>query len=324
MKIHQVITQRTRSKGKDYGIVNEWEDVFAAKLNAVLYYDDWKRRDKLIFWKMPWLAKFFQTWTDSFTYVMLPLHSPHGNNKRNIVPCIVDFFIRSNGELAQFYKRYCNNPLVLISSKEAYDYLKSVNCPLSIAHLALSLPDEYAITAETRYEKQYDVVMLGRQNSVLMEFLERYKSVNPQLTYVYGKKDGMNFQYFDQDGRELGALATRQEYIEMLRKSRVALYATPGMDNSRSNTNGFNQVTPRFLECIASGCHVIARYPQNSDTIYYDLDKMAMKVTSYKEFEVAMNKALSSEVNMKMYSEYLKRHYTSVRADELQGLLNKI
>ena len=46
--------------------MNEWEDIFSELLNAPLYYDNWKKRDKTIFWKLPWLASFFQT-NDSIT-----------------------------------------------------------------------------------------------------------------------------------------------------------------------------------------------------------------------------------------------------------------
>ena len=111
-------------------------------LNVPLYYDNWKRRDKTIFWKIPWLASFFQTNLPTFAYVMLPIASPYGNNKKNIIPCMIDFFCRDKNELQKFYKRYDKNPVVLISSREAYDYLVSVKCPLNIRHLALSISDK--------------------------------------------------------------------------------------------------------------------------------------------------------------------------------------
>ena len=39
MKIFQILTNRSLNNGKDYGIVNEWEDIFSELLNAPLYYD---------------------------------------------------------------------------------------------------------------------------------------------------------------------------------------------------------------------------------------------------------------------------------------------
>ena len=324
MKISQILTNRSISNGRDYGIVNEWEDIFVELLNVPLYYDNWKRRDKIIFWKFPWLASFFQTNEQTFTYVMLPIASPHGNNKKNIVPCMIDFFCRETNELQEFYRRYAKNPLVLISSKEAYDYLVSVKCPLNIRHLALSISDKYCIDDKTTFEKRYDVVMLGRQNKVLQEFLNEYSERHKELTYVYGKKEGRNFRYYDQDGLDLGTMSSRDDYMNLMKMSRIGMYATPAMDGGRTDTNGFDQVTPRFLEYIVSGCHVLARYPKNSDTDYYELDKMSTRIDTYEQFEEAMNKLRNKEVDVPFYSSYLEKHYTSVRVKTLLNYLEEV
>ena len=53
-------------------------------------------------------------------------------------------------------------------------------------------------------------------------------------------------------------LASRDGYLDSMKKSRIALYATPGIDGGEKRTNGFSQVTPRFLEMVASGCNIIA------------------------------------------------------------------
>lgn len=324
MILSQVLTNRGVSNGKDYGIVNEWEDVFSELLGVPLYYDKWKRRDKALLWKFPWLASFFQTNIPTFTYVMLPLASPHGNNKKNIIPCMIDFFCRDNYELQQFYKRYDKNPLVLISSKEAYDYLVSVQCPLNIKHLALSIPDKYCFDETTYSEKSYDVVMLGRQNKVFNSFLEQYKKKHPDLTYVFGTMEGNRFLYRDSYGNNLGYLDSRADYMEMMRKSRIGLYATPGMDGGREHTNGFNPVTPRFLEYIVSGCHVLARFPKNSDTDYYELDKMSTRIETFGQFEKAVDDLRDKVVDIHRYSRYLSKHYTSVRVQTLLNYLEEV
>lgn len=324
MEISQVLTNRSISNGKDYGIVNEWEDIFSEMLNVPLYYDNWKRRDKTIFWKIPWLASFFQTNLPTFAYVMLPIASPYGNNKKNIIPCMIDFFCRDKNELQQFYKRYDKNPVVLISSREAYDYLVSVKCPLNIRHLALSISDKYCIDDKTTFEKRYDVVMLGRQNKVLQEFLNEYSERHKELTYVYGKKEGRNFRYYDQDGLDLGTMSSRDDYMNLMKMSRIGMYATPAMDGGRTDTNGFDQVTPRFLEYIVSGCHVLARYPKNSDTDYYELDKMSTRIDTYEQFEKAMDEMRYKEVDVARYAKYLANHYTSVRVHTLLKYLEEV
>lgn len=324
MKIKQILTNRNLSNGKDYGIVNEWEDVFSQLLNVPLYYDDWKRRDKTIFWKFPWLAAYFQTSIPTFAYVMLPNASPHGNNRKNIIPCMIDFYCKEKEELQQFYKRYDKCPLVLISSKEAYDFLISIKCPLHIKHLPLSISDKYRINDKTTFNKRYDVVMLGRQNEVLQTFLNEYSERHKDVTYVYGKKEGRGFRYFDQAGVDLGCMSTREDYMNLMRQSKIGLYATPAMDGGRTDTNGYNQVTPRFLEYIANGCHVIARYPNNPDTDFYELNKMTTRIEAYDQFEKAMDKLRHEDVDVSCYSQYLKKHYTSNRVQMLLSYLEQI
>lgn len=325
MKIDQIITYRSHSKGRDYGIVNEWEDIFAEQMAVPLCFDDWQKRVNIVLYKFPWFAEWFmQTWKNSFVFTMLPLGNPSGNNKRNIVPCLIDFFLRDQKSLSLFYKRFRKNPLVMISSKEAYEYLKSQRCPLNIRHLALSISDKYRVSPETSFSKEYDVVMLGRQNKVLLGYLERYKNTHPKMTCVYGKKTENGLMYYDSDGRAIGALETREEYMAMMRKSRIGLYATPGMDGGREHTNGFNQVTPRFLEYLVSGCHVIARFPKNADTDFYELAKMTTNAYSYELFEQAMDWARSTDVDMKHYATYLEKHYTSERVKTLLEYLKEI
>jgi hypothetical protein len=255
---------------------------------------------------------------------MLPIASPHGNNKKNIIPCMIDFYCREKDELQQFYKRYDKCPLVLISSKEAYDFLVSMKCPLNIKHLPLSISDKYRINDKTIFNKKYDVVMLGRQNVVLQGFLNKYSEQHHDVTYVYGKKEGRDFRYFDQSGLDLGCMSTREDYMNLMQQSRIGLYATPAMDGGRTDTNGFNQVTPRFLEYIVNGCHVIARYPKNPDTDFYELDKMSTRIETYEQFEKVMDKLRCEDVDVSCYSQYLKKHYTSNRVQMLLSYLEQI
>ena len=166
--------------------------------------------------------------------------------------------------------------------------------------------------------------MLGRQNIVLQKFLNRYSERHNDTTYVYGKKEGRNFRYFDQSGLDLGCMSTREDYMNLMRQSRIGLYATPAMDSGRTDTNGFNQVTPRFLEYIVNGCHVIARYSQNPDTDFYELDKMSTRIETYEQFEKAMDKLICEDVDVSRYSQYLEKHYTSNRVQMLSSYLEQI
>ena len=244
-------------------------------------------------------------------------------NKKCIIPNIIDFFLEKK-DLPLFYSRYSNAPVVLISSKEVFDYLKAENCPIPINHLALSISDKYSITPTTKYKKEYDLIIMGRQNPILEKYIDRYAADHPDLLYVYRKFVNGEFLYYTSKGELLGNIDNREDYMNLMRKARIGIYSTPGIDGGEERTKGFNQVTPRFLEYIASGCHILARYPQNSDVDYYNLSSIAPSIDTYEQFEAQMNNAKNNEVDMKKYSEYLSHHYTSVRAKELLEIIKDL
>ena len=92
---------------------------------------------------------------------------------------------------------------------------------------------------------------------------------------------------------------------------------------TREGHKNFNHVTPRFLEMIAAGCHVLCRYMPNADTEYFELSRFCPSIESYEQFEKLMNKALKESIPIDQYKQYLKKHYTSVRAQQLKDILSK-
>ena len=243
-------------------------------------------------------------------------------NRKNYIPVIIDFFL-DESEIKEFEQAHSKNPIVLISSKEVYDWLESRVRNIKIAHWGLSLPDKYKIDGSERFEKKYDFVLFGRQNPVLRSYLEQYVQSHPELIYVY-EKQGEKFHYYTNTGEYVGYYKSRDEYIRLMRMSRMALYSTPGMDSSRKNANGFNQVTPKFLEYMACGCQLVLRYPGNSDTQYYDLPSFCPSVNIYEDFVRVVDAYRASEPDMQLYADYLSHHYTSVRVAELKTIISKL
>ena len=86
-------------------------------------------------------------------------------------------------------------------------------------------------------------------------------------------------------------------------------------------------MTPHFLEIIASGSHVLCRYPEGKEGVdakYFELDKFSPSIETYDEFEAVMDRALNTEIDINKYSSYLKKHYTSTRITELKKMLNEL
>lgn len=318
MIIKKIITTRSYQKKPSYDIIYEWEDVFQSILKIPFSFE---KRYNYYFNRIPFLSYFFKLRNLAFSIEMVP-------NIRskvfNIIPQIVDFYFKKGKEMDRFYHCYKNLPLIIFSSREVYDYIKNLYPNMNIAHLALSISDIYSITPSTKFEKYYDLVLMGRQNPILEDYLNRYVQENPDFIYVYRKQIGNDFCYYTSKGELVGKINSRKDYINLMRKAKVGLYATPGIDGGEKRTNGFSQVTPRFLEYIACGCHVVARYCNNSDTDYYELNSICPSIETYEDFENRMEYCLNNPVDMIFYSDYLSKHYTSVRAKQLQEIIKDI
>lgn len=138
------------------------------------------------------------------------------------------------------------------------------------------------------------------------------------------KFENNHYIYYRSSNGEVVSMGdTREEYMQLVSDSRVALYTTPGMDGTRTDANGWNQVTPHFLEEIAGQCHIIARYPDNADTRWYGMSEICGCVSSYEEFEALMKKYLKEEVDLILYKNYIKKHFTTQRADMLREIIKK-
>ena len=250
-------------------------------------------------------------------------------NGEYMIPWIIDFFLEESSFISfnEIYKQY---PLVLISSKEVYDALmakKHIVKDVNFKHVALSLSDKYKISSNTKYEIRYDVVLMGRQNSVMEQFFYQYLQENPSLKYAYRRMENGAFNYYTvENGIEklLGDINTREQYIKLMQQSKIGIYATPDIDTDHERSHGYNQVTPRFLEWVSCGAHIIARYIPNPDTEYYKLQDFSSPINTYEEFKIAMNYAMNNEVDMSKYANYLAQHYTTVRAAEIKQIVSEL
>jgi hypothetical protein len=321
MKIRSVKTERKIKKSPSYDLVYEWEDVFHRELDIPLAYfrgyDQYVDKIIRIINSNPRrLSNHY-----SLMYCLSARVKDSRYNRPDILPAIIDFNLAKE-ELINFYKAYSKNRFILISGLEVFDFLKQNKCPKVIYHFPLSIADKYKITPTVKFEKVYDLVLMGRRNPVLDQYLKKYLEKNNDFTYVYRNRDGNVFDYYTSKGEFLGNIDNREAYIDLMRKSKIGFYSTP-IDVEESVTNGLNQVTPRFLELIACGCHIIARYKKNADTDFYQLDRFCSPINTYNDFEKEMDKARHNEVDMKMYSEYLENHYTSKRVELFKTILEQ-
>lgn len=311
-----IITQRSYQHWPSYDLVYEWEDelVKALPSSKLFYAKEAKLKDRDLYntlYRRLRINVHQLTLRNkgAFMFAMAPVIDKNIWNLPNVKVNIVDFY-PTEEILPAFYRNYDRVNTIYVSSREVYDYLVSHNPQREIRHLPLTLPDKYSITYETSFDKVYDLIMVGRQSPTMTGYLHQYEKTH-RISYVYrGKIEGNNFPYYTNKGEFVGYVNTRDDYFRLLRNGRIVLYSTPGIDDGKE-TNGFHQVTPRFLEALACGCHVISQYVDNSDTEFFELGKMSLRVENYQDFETAIDKSLNTKVDMEKYSHYLEKHYTS-------------
>jgi hypothetical protein len=260
----------------------------------------------------------------SLYFALSPQRMGHFSTTARAVPAIVDFW--KTVDLKYFFRSYGNCPAVLISSKEAFSYLKENACPLELHHFPLSLPDRYKMQPTDAFEKTLDVAIAGRANKTLLEYIRRYEKDHPNVEYLFQEerpaRDGQ-LNYISNKRGKIAGLEGRASYVGLLRSAKVAFYATPGIDGGEARTGGFNPVTPRLFEILAAGCHVVARYPDNDDTRFYGLQEICPSADTYDQFAATLDRALGAPAPLARNSAYLQRHYTSTRVDLLRQILQR-
>lgn len=320
-----VLSQRSYQHWPSYDLVYEWEDEMVKALPAskIFHIKQAKilRRNLIdtVFYRTGInLHRLALMNRNSFMFAMSPEIGKNIWNLPNLSVNIIDFY-PTKELLPAFYGSYDKVKNLYVSCREVYDFLKANNPLREIRHLPLTLPDKYRIDKDTTFDKKYDLVMVGRQSPTMTDYLRQYEQKHPIL-YVYrGKIKDNNFSYYTNKGEFAGYVNTREDYFKLLRNGKIVLYSTPGIDDGKE-THGFHQVTPRFLEALACGCIVISQYEDNSDTDFYELSKISLRVKSYNDFEKAMDEALNTEVNMDKYSHYLEKHYTSTYKDLMSDM----
>lgn len=312
-----IFTQRRTQKWPSFDLVHEWEDELVNAIpSASLYFKkDITFCGKHILFMFERIIKFlvdqlFWKKQDVFYFEMQPKLTCNLLNLSNVSVCIIDFYLKKE-ELPAFYQAYSKVKHLYVSSREVYDFLMANHPQRRIDHMPLSLPDKYSLNNNKAFHKKYDLVLVGRQNPILMEYLHEYEKSHP-INYVYrGElKDG-HFPYYTNQGVFVGNVDDRADYFNLLKLAKAAFYSTPGIDGDEKRTKGFGQVTPRLLELLACGCQVLARYRTNSDTAFYELDKIASRIETYDDFKRALTDAIGKPVELGKYHSYLKSHYTS-------------
>lgn len=326
-QLKYIETDRLLCKSQSYKTVYEWEDVLSVKLGLSLRtYTRIKQIYHGRYEKNGLVRVYHKLHRRSVLHLLYVMRAGIKQSCRlncNTIPVLIDFWLKDE-DLPAFYKAYKHVPLLLVTNLEVYQYLTEHNCPIPIEHWPLSLPDMYELKNDVEFKKKYDFCFLGRQNPFFARMLNEYSKKHPEFVYIENKGNVNNRVYITNRGNIVAKDTGRKSYIQMIQNTKVSCYTTPGLDESKSETTRFNQVTPRLFEMLVNGCHVIGHYPTNgADVKYYEIEKIVPNVENYEEFEHELEKMLSTPFDTEKAIKFLSNNTTSVRAEMLKRILLK-
>lgn len=325
------LSNRCYTEAQSYKIVYEWEDIISERLKLRVIKESWLKG--VLFYGLinrlhcGWLQKIMPTGNKYYLWftTMAPGASLKIDSRinKNRIPIIIDFWLKRS-EFPSFYKIYRESPLILITSREVFEALKEDHCPLPIEHWPLSFPDFYAIEKKhIPKNKKYELCLFGRNNPFFIRMLDKYCERHSDFSYIRGEGTTNNRSFYNNKGEFLCKDAGRETYLDMIKHTKISCYSTPGIDETKSNTNGYNQVTPRVFEMLSNGCQVIGHYPFSADVKWYQLNEVVPNVTTYDEFEKCLDEMRLTDMNQEKISSYMSKHYTSNRVPLLVKLLAK-
>lgn len=317
----------TNARQPSWQIVKEWDEMIAKELQLPI------RKDcRPIRWIKSRLNEHGLSWIYRALFINtnLNLRFIMGADTKKVcdvnkytIPVIIDFWLQDK-DLKGFYESYSHAPLVLLTNKEAYDFLKAHDCPLPIEHWPLSFPDQYALSKEVLTRKDYEFTIIGRPNPFFVRLLDEYCKRHSDFEYIMNNGDIDHREYVTNRGRFIAKDTGRKSYLDVIRRTKISCYSTPGVDEGKHGSNGYNQVTPRLFEMLCNGCQVIGHYPQNgADVEWYGLNSVIPNVNTYEEFEATLDKLRKTQFDYEKVDIFMKKHYTSQRAMSLRQILDK-
>lgn len=307
-------------------IVYEWEDEISEKSNLPIYHET---KLKFRIYSIIERLNLFDIYNTilrgkklRLRFIMTAKLKKECVINKNTIPVIIDYWLKDE-DIPSFVNVYKYCPLILVTNAEVYYRLKRNGVKLPIEHWPLSYPDKYAIRDDNSNNKVYEFCVLGRPNPFFIRFLDKYCKTHPDFSYVKNGGSIENRYYETNNGEFIVKDTGRKSYIDMIKKTKITCYTTPGYDESKSESTEFNQVTPRVFEFLCGGCHVIGHYPMTEDVIYYNLPSVIENVENYEEFESVLDRMRKTPNDIKKTTTFMNKHYTSTRVPMLKTLCLK-
>lgn len=163
----------------------------------------------------------------------------------------------------------------------------------------------------------------------MQDFAIHYCTEHPNVEYIYAEYDPQtkHLTYYSTKRGIIETPETREEYMTMLRRAKICLLSSPGIDNTRPMAEGIDYPTPRFYETAINYCHMLGRYSEDHEEFHLQgIDSVCHNIKSYDQFKDLCDEIMigNKALNKKTYDEFISKHLTSNWIKELQKQLLQI
>lgn len=322
----KIMTERKYEDRSFYQVAWEWEDAIKDTLErmGVDVEFDYVRATKNK--ALQYLYKFIITKhqipikkTDiSEVEIYFPLRVWHCNQyiRKNMIPIYLDAYEEDTDIIIQMTKKL---PFFFVTAYDTYESIKKKDLNSRVQFMPLSISDVW-ITKEIPH-KDIDVIQMGRRSDVLHQYMMNYCDMHPNVNYVY-LESKKTWNYTSTINGNMGTLDTRDDFMNMLRRAKVSLVSTPGLETQRFGK--FDFFTPRFFESAAAWCMMLGRYTENEEADRLNISSVCHNVLDENDFAQVLSTYLSSGIHGEYRTNielFLKNNCTSVRAKQIYRLI---
>ena len=296
-RIRSIITFRYRSNWPTWQMVYEWEDILATILALPL-----KAIGETCMLPDPYCLP------NNYDLLFLQLASELRYYAENtqLIPIVMDLWRDDFGEFLLHAPRF---QLVFVTNLQVFEEL-TPQLP-NLRYLPFSLADQYF--NQPLPTKDIDIIQYGRRNPQLDQFMSHLLANHPEIHYVTTEAfdQGETIHIYSNKFGDMGESDSRRTFMNILARCKISLVSTVGMDGSRA-TGGIDPVSPRFLESMAAGCHLVGRIPDNAEFRNSGIAAQCHAITDYEGFKTTVLSLLTRhDTPVASYLPLLQQRRTS-------------